>query len=285
MRQIIFALLLTFLLNNPSNSQNVVIVKDSIEIKYDTSLQKIVEMHKEIKSFYKVLEKLQPIAIAENNYFYIFDVSENSDYKFIKKIPVNFPIPKGIRAAMPIESYDFKCVCVVTGDAFDRIEDRIVIFHEFVHCSQFNSVELKLKENLDIYKQAMEKQDYMWELNYSFPYANDEFVNTYSEFLNVLDKQDSTAIKYIRKSLKNMLYKKEFEYMTWQEWKEGYARFIENRLRTHYNLKINDYGKEKPFSRITFYSGGSKFIDYLVAKELSLENDLELLYKYITEYK
>ena len=240
MRQIIFALLLTFLLNNPSNSQNVVIVKDSIEIKYDTSLQKIVEMHKEIKSFYKVLEKLQPIAIAENNYFYIFDVDENSNYKFIKKSPVSFPIPKGIRAAMPIESYDFKCVCVVTGDAFDRIEDRIVIFHEFVHCSQFNSVELKLKENLDIYKQAMEKQDYMWELNYSFPYANDEFVNTYSEFLNVLDKQDSTAIKYIRKSLKNMLYKKEFEYMTWQEWKEGYARFIENRLRTHYKLKIND---------------------------------------------
>jgi hypothetical protein len=283
MKKIIFLFLLSQFFAFPLISEPA--YKDSIEMKYDTSLQKIVEMHKEIKLFYKVLEKLQPIAIAENKYFYIFDVDENSNYKFIKISPVSFPIPKGIRAAMPIDGYDSKCVCVVTGEAFDKIGDRVIIFHEFVHCAQFNSVELKLKENLDVYKQAMDKQDYMWELNYSFPYANDEFINTYLEFLNVLDKQDSTAIKYLRKNLKNMLYKKEFEYMTWQEWKEGYARFVENSLRKYYNLGINDFGKEKPFSRITFYSGGSRFIDYLIKKEPSLVNDLELLYKYITEYK
>jgi hypothetical protein len=260
-------------------------MKDSIEMKYDTSLQKIVKMHQEIKSFYKVLEKLQPIAIAENNQFYIFDVDENANYKFIKKTPCNFPIPQGIRAAMPIEGYDFKCVCVVSGDAFDNLESCIIVFHEFVHCSQFQTVEMELKENLEIYKHAMAKQDYMWELNSPFPYAEDEFKMLYAGFIEALGTQDTVKIKELRKKLKNSLYSNEYEFMTWQEWKEGYARYVENNLRVYYNLKINDFGKEKPFSRITFYYGGSNFIDYLVKKEPSLTNDLESLYKKIMEIK
>lgn len=263
------------------NSYSEVNIKDSIETKYETSFQKIVTMHKEIKSMYKSLEKLQPVAIAKDNYFYIFDVDENSTYKFIKKAPVNFPIPKGIRAAMPLEAFDYKTICVVTEDVFENTEEIIILFHEFVHCYQFQTVEMKLKENLKIYKKAMENHDYMWEINYGFPYKEKEFEVLYGSFIKALENQDTAKIKETRVKLKSALYSNEFEYMTWQEWKEGYARFIENKLRKFYNIKINDYGKEVPYSRISFYYGGSKYIEYLSEKNPQSENDLEFLYQNI----
>jgi len=261
------------------------VIKDSVEMKYDTSLQKVVRIYEKIKSMYKVLENLQPIAIAENNNFYIFDADENLNYKFIKKTPCKFSIPKGIRAAIPIDGYEDRSVCVVTGDVFDKIEDYVIIFHEFVHCAQFQTVEMKIKENLEIYRKAMEKQDYMWEINYAFPYNNENFEKAYAEFLNALDKKDTTGIKDSRNTIKSILSKDEYEYLTWQEWKEGYARYIENKLQSFFNLKINEYGKDRPYSRITFYAGGSKYIEYLAIREQSLSNDLESLYKNIVEIK
>jgi hypothetical protein len=283
MRRIIVYVFIVFLISSPLLSQNDNMIQDSIGMKYDTSLQKIVKMYEDIKYLYAVFDKLYPIAIAENNQFYIFDVDENSNYKFIKKSPVSFPIPKGIRAAMPLEDYDSKCVCVVTGEVFDDLENRIIIFHEFVHCIQFQSVEMKLKEKLEVYKLAMENKNYMWELNFLFPYNSIAFGDVYSRFIDALENNDTVKIKDLRTILKLTFSINEYEYMTWQEWKEGYARYIENKLRTHFNLRINDNGKEKPFSRITFYSGGSKYIEYLILKDPKLESDLELLYKNITE--
>jgi hypothetical protein len=250
-------------------------------MKYEASLQKIVKVHNEIKSFYKVLEHLQPIAIAENGNFYIFNADENSNYKFAKNVPCTFTIPKRIRAAMPLEGYGFQSVCVVTGDAFDNPEDCIVIFHEFVHCAQFQTVELKLKENLEVYKEEMGKNNYMWEIAYNFPYEREDFAKAYEGFFSALNNKDAEGIKTAREKLKTILSNKEYEYMTWQEWKEGYARFIENKLQKYFNYKINEYGKEKPYSRITFYEGGAKYISYLTENGFALADDLESLYNNI----
>ena len=275
--------LFLLLVSVPSVSRNNYAFKDSVEMKYDTSLQKIAKMYQDIKYLYAVFDKLYPVAIAENHQLYIFDSDENSNYIFVKKIPEPFPVPKGIRAAMPLEGYDFKCVCVVSGDAFDDLDNRIIIFHEFVHCAQFGTVEMKLKEKLDVYNKAMQDKDYMWELNYLFPYTSFAFEDVYSRFIEALDNKDSVSIKDLRAILKLTFAKIEYEYMTWQEWKEGYARYIENKLRMHFNVKINDYGQGKPFNRIVFYAGGSKYIDYLVSKNPSLEYDMEALYNKIIE--
>lgn len=281
MKRTIVVLLFSLFLVNSSISKNSIFIKDSVEIKYEASLQKIVKVHNEIKSFYKVLEHLQPIAIAENGNFYIFDADENSNYKFEKNVPCTFTIPKRIRAAMPLEGYGLKSVCVVTGDAFDNPEDYIVIFHEFVHCVQFQTVESKLKENLEVYKEEMGKNNYMWEIAYNFPYEKEDFVKTYGDFLNALDKKDAEGIKTARGKLKVILSNKEYEYMTWQEWKEGYARFIENKLQKYFNYKINEYGKEGPYNRVTFYEGGAKYITYITENGFAPVNDLESLYKNI----
>lgn len=283
MKKIITVFLFSFLISFPSISHSGIAIKDSIEMKYDTSLQKITKMYGDIKYLYAVFDRLYPVAIAENNQLYIFDADENSNYRFIKKFPEPFPIPKGIRAAMPLEGYGFKCACVVTGEAFDDPESRIIIFHEFVHCVQFGSVEMKLKEKLDVYNKSMKDRDYMWELNYLFPYTSFAFEDEYTKFVEALENKDSLKIKEVRESLKISLSKNEFEYMTWEEWKEGYARYTENKLRKYYNINVNDYGMQKPLSRITFYVGGSKYIDYLVSKYPKLENDMESLYNKIIE--
>ena len=254
---------------------------DSIESKYDTSFQKLIKLHGQVKGLYKALENLQPIAIAENSNFYIFEPCGNSSYKFVKKTPWDFPVPRGIRAAMPLQGYGFKSVCVISGDAFDKLEDCIIIFHEFVHCLQFQTVEFKLKDKLVINKEEMSKGNFMWELNYKFPYEDEKFEKSYTEFLNALGKSDEKGIASARENLKNILSFREYEYMTWQEWKEGYARYIENKLRKFLDVKINDYGKEKPYNRISFYAGGSGYIDYLVNSKIVNADELEEIYNKI----
>jgi hypothetical protein len=36
--------------------------------------------------------------------------------------------------------------CVVTGEVFDSLEGIVTIFHEFVHCQQFETCERELKQ-------------------------------------------------------------------------------------------------------------------------------------------
>jgi hypothetical protein len=251
---------------------------DATAKKYLPGLHQVESLHLQIKALYPALEKLYPIAVAENHSLYIYDVDSNSNYTFIKKVPENFPVPDGIRAAMPLQGYDFKPVCVVTGDAFDNTKEMILVFHEFVHCAQFNSVEMKLKETLQIYKTSMEKKDYMWELTYPFPYSDIKFTNNYAGFLNGLKNIDTAQFIKSRNALRNVLAKEDYEYMRWEEWKEGYARYVENKLNALYNFKINEGGKNIPYDRVSFYYSGSSYINYLNTIYPGIDLDMEKLF-------
>jgi hypothetical protein len=57
--------------------------------------------------------------------------------------------------------------------------------------------------------------------------------------------------------------------MIWQEWKEGFARFIENQINGRLNLPENHGGKEKPFNRVVFYEGGAHYIKLLIVLPLA----------------
>jgi hypothetical protein len=65
----------------------------------------------------------------------------------------------------------------------------------------------------------------MWELNYPFPYASETFISKTKELDNGYD------IGTYHNEMKTEINEKDFEYMIWQEWKEGYARYIENLIR------------------------------------------------------
>lgn len=277
MKKILIVISFLLFISSAIKSQS----SDSIDKKFSAGLNRLAEMHEKVRDLFKALNRLQPIAIAENDSFYIFDIDSSFAYKFIKKIPCTFSIPKGIRAAMPLEGYYFKSVCVVTPDALESTEEAVIIFHEFVHCYQFQTIEMKLKKDMEINNEEMKKNNYMWEINYNFPYENEKFVLHYTEFLNALEHRDKNEIKASRESLKNILTGKEYEYMVWEEWKEGYARYAENHMRSLFGFGINNFGMEKPYSRITFYCGGSKYIEYLTQAGNVSKDDLELFYKLI----
>jgi len=64
---------------------------------------------------------------------------------------------------------------------------------------------------------------------------------------------------------------------------EGFARYIENAIRRRLGVGENHLGGEPPFTRITFYEGGSKLINTLVRHNPKLLNDLEKLFWKICE--
>jgi hypothetical protein len=127
----------------------------------------------------------------------------------------------------------------------------------------------------------MEANDYMWELNHNFPYQDSLFVAYYTQFLIALDNDEDIKIKDLRDQLKQYLKPVDYEYMVWQEWKEGFARLIENKIRTHLNLEENNYGCNKPYNRVSFYYGGAKLIEYLSKKNPELYLDIEMLFHHM----
>ena len=106
-----------------------------------------------------------------------------------------------------------------------------------------------------------------------FPIQGKKFTETYALFLIALKEDKTENILKYRSQLKH-----DFEYMIWREWKEGCARFIENKIRRKLNLKENHYGKDKPFSRGSFYEGGAGFIEFLGHQEPELLIDIEGLF-------
>jgi hypothetical protein len=66
--------------------------------------------------------------------------------------------------------------------------------------------------------------------------------------------------------------------MVWQEWKEGFALFLENRIREYLDLERNLVGGRMPYSRTVFYAGGEALISTLSADDPGLLTDLGALF-------
>jgi len=237
------------------------------------SIKQILKTYEKINKLDKSLEHLYPIAIVEDNDFFVFDLNiSGKQYEYKTNFPSQMNLPNEILAAFPLEGYEGKMAAVVTHKAFDNIEGIVFIFHEFVHCFQYYHYEMKIKETLTIAQEAEKKHDYMWELNYPFPYNNEEFIRKTIELNNEYD------IRKYHIEMKTILNEKEFEYMIWQEWKEGYARYIENMIREKIDIKRNSKILKPPFDRVCFYEIGSKYIETLIKRNTELKNNLEKIF-------
>jgi hypothetical protein len=128
----------------------------------------------------------------------------------------------------------------------------------------------------------MKKQDYMWELQYPFPYADATFIRTYKSLLLALDERDAAQAESLRKELRESLSSMDWEYLTWQEWKEGLARYLENRIRQMVGLPENKGGETEPYSRVTFYRGGDALIRFLEGQHPGISTNMERLYRMIS---
>jgi hypothetical protein len=252
---------------------------DKIVTKYGQSLQKIFEIQEKIERIHPFLKKHYPIAIVEEDIFYVFDLdSSGKRYVLAKSTKPAIIVPDGIRAAFPLDFYDNKMVCVVTGEVFDDLSGYVMIFHEFVHCAQMDCCEHKLKSGLSVAQQAQAASDSMWELNFPFPYEDSDFSEIYTIFLEAASEGTLDKVLRCRAFLKETLNTPDYEYMVWEEWKEGFARLIENRIRNKLELKENHGGIEPPYTRVTFYEGGALYISVLFDKDKNLEKDVEVLF-------
>lgn len=251
--------------------------------KYTNEINLMLNQKEEIKSIHPLFENNYPIVVFEGNDFHLYAFSTvEQKYLFIKKAPAPFNSPQKMRAAFPVDITDGLPACVVTPDVFSDKNGRAEIFHEFVHCYQYSTVELELKNLLRIYNEAMENEDWMWELNYPFPYQDKKIETLYFSFINELENSSDSSLKF-RNDLSLNLVDVDFEYMVWQEWKEGTARYLENRIRNKLGLEENHFGGEEPFKRESFYEGGARLIDYLTKNNPELLLDLKELFFAIVE--
>lgn len=199
-------------------------------------------------------------------------------FVLVKQAPAPIPIPAGVRAAFPLECLGGRPACVISADALDSPSGYPAILHEFVHCHQLESCELELKNRLRIARDADSRADYMWELNYPFRYSDPRFVGLYRSFLEALQQCDEKGIWRCREQLSALLPDDQYEYMVWQEWKEGLARFIENLVRRKMALPENHHGREEPFDRVVFYEGGASFVGFLDRQEPGITVEIARLF-------
>jgi uncharacterized protein YceK len=239
------------------------------------SLEQICALHKEIKDIDRSLEKLGPVAVIENGVYFIFDLDleqSGEKYEFKMEYPYDRGDAKGIRAAYILPFYGNRMAAVISEEAFETADGRAQIFHEFVHCFQFGEGSWDLRMTLAVAREAWEKRDFMWELNHPFPYADDYFVNKTRELDNGYD------IGKYHSEMKAKLSEKDFEYMIWQEWNEGYARYIENLVRERFRLQKISTPLTPPLERVIFYEIGSRYIETLIRNDPGLKGNIKALF-------
>lgn len=251
--------------------------------KWETELKQITQMQDSAIEVHPLFNKLYPIALVEGEEVYLFE-EQGGEYKFQFKKKSAMTYPNQIRAAFPMQENEYNMTCVVSPDALSKQSELILIFHEFVHCHQAETCESELKENLPIYQKAMAEKDYMWEINYAFPYDNAELWNSYKKAAALMEAGKFELAKTARADFLSKLTEEQKQYVIWQEWKEGFARFIENELRMYFRTENNDYGWEQDFSRITFYAGGERMIRALVSQDTDLQIELKRLYEKIRNF-
>lgn len=246
---------------------------------FSADLQKVLDLQSEIAPLNPLFERHYPVAVAVGEQFLIHEVdSQSGQYALTREVPVPFPIPEGVRAAFQIDALDGRCAAVVTPDAFESQQEQVLVLHEFVHCHQAATCEEALKDTLEIARQARETGHQTWELDSPFPYESEAFTRLYPAWMEALKAGDTVVAQSVRAELCAALAPLEIEYMVWQEWKEGYARWVENRIQRRLGLPVNTYGDTPPFNRITFYAGGAVYFDWLAEHELAVMTDLPELF-------
>ena len=251
---------------------------------FTAPLGRLFEFQEHIRDIHPAFERLYPVAVVDGGRFRVYAPDRaRRTYALAVDTPDRLDIPKGVRAAMPLDFWENRMACVVTPEVFEEPAGYAVIFHEFVHCYQWETCELRLKAALRVYGRAMERKDYMWELQHPFPYADPEFARDYGAMLAALTTGDHGRAMSVRAALKARLSGEDREYMTWQEWKEGTARFLENEVKNRFGLPANRGGMEPPFTRVSFYAGGELLIRMLVGPDPGLAGNVEALYRRIAD--
>ncbi|WP_413376633.1 hypothetical protein [Paenibacillus taichungensis] len=247
----------------------------------DTFLEQInelQELQKDLVSIHPLFAEHYPVVVAFETLLYIYDYSSKTkQYEWVKTVPDDLNIPDECLAAFPVHHMDGRMCAVVTDAAFQNFEQKVYLFHEFVHC-YVNEQYTDMGDRLEIKRKMEQIKRVTWELDYEFPYDNEMVVQRITSLLSALKSKDLLQVKEARVALFSSLSEEQGEYFNWLEWNEGYARYLENRIREKFGLEINHMGDSSPFNRLVFYECGSEYISLLVNEQPDLHTDLEQLF-------
>lgn len=192
--------------------------------------------------------------------------------------PASFPL--NMAATFPLID---RFPVIVMGDIdhanFGKSRWSWTLLHEHFHQFQMLSDGYFQKTNeLDL---ARDSTDFMWQLNYPFPYEDMKIGRIIDEMCSILVKswedEEVSISKYfkLRNELKKSISEKDYRYFNFQVWQEGLPRYLEvalvkeaissgytplNELLEEYNKEINQALKDPDFSnrkRILYYSLGA----------------------------
>lgn len=243
------------------------------------SLGKVLELHESIKDLDISLAKLYPVTLVEDNKFFVFDLDESGKkYEYKIEAPTPMQVPKGVLAAFPLDFYHGKASAVISDQAFKDLEGYAFIFHEFVHCFQWENGEKEIRASLEIERKYKKENKHMWEINHPFPYDDPYFIRKTDELFDHFRQGKLEGALDYHSLMGDRLENLDYEYMIWQEWKEGFARYVENLIRDRLDLKPNRRETIVKFDRASFYEIGSRYIDLLIRENPHLKNDIEGLY-------
>ncbi len=250
------------------------------QIKHLQKLTEITEIWQTAKEIHPAWAKLYPVCLIDGKKYTLYTPDENGEWKLTGAGIYPNPLPKGIKAAFRIPVNNYEMACVLDTNSFSTKEDMTIVFHEFVHCYQAYSCEEDIKSGLKV---AQENQDTggMWELQYPFPYDNELVGKTYIEMTEAAKRGDRDEVVRLRRIIQQNVSEQDWEYMCWQEFKEGTARWLQNVLSERLGAKPATSGHSLPINRVIFYEGGEMIIRLLTKDNESIGEDFPGLWQEI----
>jgi len=248
-----------------------------------TILRKIPALHAAVSDLHPLLERLYPIGIVNEERLLVYDVDPGRrSYRLVRNSVIPGPLFEHTCTTVPLADYGNRPVCVVSSDTLDSVSGCIAVFHEFAHCAQWETCEPELAAALAIAYKGVGRVC-VWEARHPFPYDNDRLTYSYRRLLAALEAGDLVSAFSWHSDAAQDLSQLDREFMVWNEWKEGFARWVEDKVRRRLGVRRNECGRLGPFGRETLHVGGSELVRLMIRAEPPLAHQLRELYRRIRE--
>ena len=236
----------------------------------ELALSPVLNKKQEACQVHSLFNYQYPIGIGVSDKLHVFQ-EQSGGYQYKTTVILPMEIQEGTKAAFSVDNLE-ECCCIITPSCLKESNFYATILHEFVHCYQDRTCEQDLKSKLGIYQLTSSSQDYMWEINHAFPYTNPDYI----KLIQNLSRLDYHEILKALSNLKSTLETIHYEYMIWQIWKEGFARFIENKILRMNEIVENNGGNElESLNRTSLYFIGDRIWRQLELLDPDLIEDIE----------
>ncbi len=240
---------------------------------FEIALSPVLKKKQEASSIHALFNYQYSIGIGVSDKLHVFQEQPGA-YQYKTTVTLPMQIREGTKAAFPIDELG-DCCCIVTPSCLEESNFFATILHEFVHCYQSRTCEEDLKTKLRIYQRATGTQDYMWEINHPFPYESPDYL----KLLQEITRYDFDEIMDAMSILSAKLEAYDYEYMIWQFWKEGFARYIENQVLRMNEIEENNSGKDLECpNRTSLYFVGDRIWRQLELWDTKLIDDIEKVF-------